>query len=219
MSDMLETNLINLNAFWQALSAETNGKEVYFHSGWPHKVWRTNFTSILRDKWNDKVHVTLEKPISQEQVNIKTQLTAMYLELEKAIGQEWEQVSLVRSFEELQEWCNACGDAFGYEIDRQALVPLLNDKNATIVAVQVNGKIAGTAILYQSNNNMGIHQVGVLPNFQGCGIGKALMFHLMAIARKKACKTMTLQASQAGIFMYLTMGFMKLSELYHLESN
>lgn len=219
MSDMLEKNLINLNAFWQTLPTEKNEEGINYHLSWPHKIWKPKFTTISNDKWHEKVYVTLDKPTLKHGIKIKVQLTAMYLELKKVTGHEHEQVSIVHSVTGLRKWSNACSNAFGYKIDSQALVPLINDKNATILAFSINEKIAGTAILYQSNNTMGIHQVGVLPEFQKRGIGKAIMLHLITIAKSKLCNTITLQASQAGMHMYLDMGFIKLAELYHFENN
>lgn len=217
MFEMLQTNLANLHAFWHAMAAKNNEAEIYLHANWPNKVWHSDFITLDINKWYGRVHVTLEEPKPQNKIKIKTQVTAMYLKLKNINGQEHEQVSLVKDLNELEEWCTACGYAFGYEIDKQALIPLLDNKNATIFAFRVNGKVAGTAILYQSKNNMGIHQVGVLPSFQGHGIGKALMLHLVAKAKNKACSTITLQASQNGMPMYINMGFTPLKKLYHLE--
>jgi len=218
MSDLLQENLTNLHDFWHVM-ADTQGSEINIHSTWPNKIWHTDFRKTESNEWSGRVHVTKEKPRSTDQVIIKSTLKAMYLDLNTANGQEHEQVMQVCTLEELKEWCNTCAQAFGYEIDMQALIPLFNDEKATILAFQVNGKMVATAILYQSMNNMGIHQVGVLPSFQGGGIGKKLMHHLVAVAKNKACKTMTLQASQAAISMYLTMGFVQLIDVYHLESN
>lgn len=217
MSEMLQKNLANLHAFWRAMTVISSENEIFSHPSWPNKIWHTDFIKINSNQWRDHIHVTLAEPLPLDKVTIKAQLTAMYLALENAKGVTHQQIVLVQSLKELQLWSSACGQAFGYEINTHSLVPLLNDENATIVAFQVNGIMAGTAILYQSNNNMGIHQVGVLPNFQGRGIGKALMLHLVALAKQKACKSITLQASQDGIAMYLNMGFTPLSSLYHLE--
>lgn len=217
MSDLLQENLTNLHDFWHVM-ADTQGSEINIHSTWPNKIWHTDFRKTESNEWSGRVHVTTEKPRSTDQVIIKNTLKAMYLDLNTANGQEHEQVMQVCTLEELKEWCNTCAQAFGYEIDMQALIPLFNDEKATILAFQVNGKMVATAILYQSMNNMGIHQVGVLSSFQGGGIGKKLMHHLVAVAKNKAFKAMTLQASQAAISMYLTMGFVQLTDIYHLES-
>ena len=110
----------------------------------------------------------------------------------------------------------ACSTAFGYEIDSTALIPLLNDENAEVYAYWVEGRIAGTAIAYQTNSIMGVHQVGVLPDYQGKGIGKLLMSHLVARAKEKNCELMTLQASEEGLPIYVKMGFKKLGNVYHI---
>ena len=218
MTIELKENLTNLNLFWQALSVTKSGDEINLHLSWPNKVWRSDFKRIAREKWNENTHVTLIKPEPQENVGIKTQLTAMHLVLDKAVGCKHEHVLLINSIDDLKKWCLVCEKAFDYKIDSHSLAPLLDDRNATILAFKVNKQLAGTAILYQSNNNMGIHQVGVLPQFQGQGIGKALLLHAIAISKNKSCKTMTLQASLAGSTMYLNSGFTTITELYHLES-
>lgn len=218
MSPLLSKNLNNLHDFWSATSSEKRGDEIYVHLQWPHKIWCNNFARLESELWQKSIHVTVEKPSPDNAITIKTSLMAMHLFLDNVVGKEHKSMIVVNSHEALSQWCHACGLAFGYQIPIQSLIPLLNDDNATLLAFQENGEMVGTAILYQSGENMGIHQVGVLPNFQGRGLGKALMLDLVERTKSKGCSTMTLQASNAGTPIYLKMGFTPLTELYHLEN-
>jgi len=217
MSEQLRKNLANLHAFWSAM-AETKKGDINSHTYWPNKIWRSTFQKIECPHWQDHVHVTLQKPSLDERVGIQTQLTAMHLDLGRAHGEINKQVSVVRSLKALKVWCKVCSQAFGYEINISSLMPLLDDSGASILVFTVNSQVAGTAISYQTLDTMGIHQVGVSPDFQRRGIGKAIMLHLIEEAKSKACKVITLQASQSGLPMYSRMGFTALAQLYHLKA-
>lgn len=219
MSVQLSQNLDNLDAFWSALAHEPQG-EFNIHKSWPNKVWNKGFRSETSLFVADKVFVTVEELTAIKhaatQIEIRNHLIAMSVQLADVEGENIEQVKMIDSEWQLEPWAEACSKAFGYDIDVNALFPLLSDDNAKVFAFWVDGNIAGTAIAYQTNSVMGIHQVGVLPEFQGKGIGKLLMQHMVAHAHDKGCKLMTLQASEAGLPIYVKMGFKKLGNVYHL---
>lgn len=219
MSFQLNQNLDNLDAFWSALDHQAKG-EFKVHTSWPNKVWLQGFiskTSLLLD---NKVFVTVaeQKAIElvAQNIEIKTHLVAMSVSLTKVEGDRVADIEAIQSKPMLEPWAEACSKAFGYKIDTDALLPLLEDDNAEVFAYWVDGNIAGTAIAYQTNTTMGVHQVGVSPDYQGKGIGKLLMQHLVSHAEEKGCELMTLQASEAGLPIYVKMGFQKLGNVYHL---
>lgn len=219
MSHLLDQNLDNLDAFWSAIGYQKEG-QLNVHKSWPNKTWSKSFRSEPSLFVKDKVFVTVDELYAESlttlEVEIKTHLIAMSVLLASVDAELIEQIKVIESEQELEAWANACSKAFGYETDATALLPLLSDDNAEIFAYRVGGNIAGTAIAYQTNAVMGVHQVGVLPEYQGKGIGKLLMSHLVAYAKDKGCELMTLQASEAGLPIYVKMGFKKLGNVYHI---
>lgn len=219
MSTLLMKNLDNLDAFWSALEYQQKG-ELKTHKSWPNKVWEKRFRSEVSLIIKNKVFVTVDElkaaHLTKQNMGVKNHLIAMSLPLADIKGENIKGIDAVQSKSSLGAWAKACSTAFGYQIDVAALSPLLTDDNAKIFAYSVDGNIAGTAIAYQTGSTMGVHQVGVLPQYRGKGIGQLLMQHLVACARDRGCELMTLQASEAGLPIYVKMGFKKLGNVYHL---
>ena len=224
MLNSMKNNLSNLHAFWSVFEKQREGR-FFLHKGWPNKVWRADFSKELTDNFGDGIYVTNQLPSSnqleQSDSYIVNHLIAMQLKINTntKVGVADENIKSVRNETELALWAQACADAFGYEIECSALVPLLKDDNASIFSYLMDGEVAGTAITYQTGSVIGIHQVGVMPHLQGLGIGRKLMSHVLAYANKKDCTELQLQASTAGLPLYVDMGFKKLGDFYHIASN
>lgn len=228
MASELAKNLQNLDAFWSAMahSAETKyvqqtKQELKIHTSWPNKTWQAGFGLDYSEKAHPipagKSSVTILKPAEHSSEQVKMSLQAMVLPLEKTQFNGSSQVEVLTKPDNLPSWAQACSNAFGCSIAPEALLPLLTNPNATLFSYKVNGTIAGTAIAFQSDDVMGVHQVGVDPNFRGQGIAKTLMHHLVDFAKHQETRLMTLQASKAGLPLYKKMGFNFLTEVYHLK--
>ncbi|MEQ3515318.1 GNAT family N-acetyltransferase [Pseudoalteromonas sp. BZB3] len=232
MTSELAKNLQNLDAFWSAIShspelkseqkkEQKSEQQLKIHTNWPNKAWQADFGLDYSEKVHPlpvgKSRVTILKPTEHRSEQVKMSLQAMVLPLEKAQFNGSSQVEVLTQPDDLPSWAQACSNAFGYIIVPEALLPLLKNPNATLFSYKVDGAIAGTAIAFQSNDVMGVHQVGVDPNFRGQGIAKTLMHHLVDFAKRQDTRLMTLQASKAGLPLYQQMGFSLLAEVYHLE--
>jgi GNAT superfamily N-acetyltransferase len=232
MTSELSKNLQNLDAFWSAMAyspelkseqqnEQKSEQELKIHTSWPNKAWQADFGLNYSEKAHplpaDKSRVTITKPAAHSSEQVKMSLQAMVLPLHEAHFNGSSQVEVLTRPDDLPSWAQACSNAFGYSIAPEALLPLLSNPNATLFSYKVDGTIAGTAIAFQSDDVMGVHQVGVDPNFRGQGIAKALMHHLVDFAKRQDTRLMMLQASKAGLPLYQQMGFYLLAEVYHLE--
>lgn len=226
MDLLLSKNLHNLGAFWSALKHRevktTHGAtgEIdtsNIHTGWPNKQWRADFS--LPDSLDNGRHtwVSIVKPSNASKVEVKFSLSTMVLSLPQVVGEVSTHVESITRRSELTKWAHACSDAFNYDISPDAIEPLINDANATIFSYKLDGDIAGTAIVYQTGTVFGVHQLGVVPKFQGAGVAKLMMLHLIEFAKQKGGDLMTLQSSQAGFKLYTNLGFVKLGDIHHLE--
>tara|TARA_Y100000588_G_C14073648_1_gene846944 strand:+ start:383 stop:1084 length:702 start_codon:yes stop_codon:yes gene_type:complete len=228
MTSELAKNLQNLDAFWSAMAHSVETKDVQqtkqelkIHTSWPNKTWQAGFGLDLSEKASPliagKSRVTIKRPSENSSEQVEMSLQAMVLPLEETHFNASNQVEVLSQPEDLPSWSQACSNAFGYNIEPEALLPLLSNPNATLFSYKLDGTIAGTAITFQSDDVMGVHQVGVDPNFRGQGIAKTLMHHLVDFAKHQETRLMTLQASKAGLPLYKKMGFNFLTEVYHLK--
>jgi ribosomal protein S18 acetylase RimI-like enzyme len=70
-----------------------------------------------------------------------------------------------------------------------------------------DGRPVGTAIIYFSQGNAGIYDVEVLDEFQGRGIGTALLQRVCTFAREQEAELAVLAASEQGVGFYPRFGF------------
>lgn len=217
MHSYTSRNLHNLDAFWSAV-AHTSELALKIHRSWPHKVWKPNFSFDLDMIKKDKLAVTICEPDKRFIDNVKLTLQAMALPLEQAEITKNENIEVLRSKADLHAWALACSQAFAYDIDEHALTALLENPSATLFSYKENNEIVGTAIAFQTDEVMGVHQVGVLPHYQGRGIAKALMQYLIDFSKQKGAQLITLQASKAGLPLYEKMGFIPLVKVHHIQS-
>lgn len=221
----LKNNLNNLNLFWQALGSQAKG-EYFVHARWPNKCWRADFMlTNLSAEWVNQVIATIDEnvqhwPAYQDAI----QLTVMSLNLAE-FNHHWlptetnRQVIQLTNSTRISEWVAVCSEAFAYQVDAEVIIELTKHKNATLFAYMADDSIAATAVAFQTENTLGIHQLGTHPNFQGQGIARKLMFALIDHARKIDCQEVSLQASQAGLALYQQLGFKPLAKLTNIISD
>lgn len=221
MTTALQQNLNNLHHFWAAMPNEQS-KGIQSHSQWPNKVWASDFSLFTHKSSNSQALVTTEQTDINDALSsafkVKFSLTMMNLTLDESQGKPAAQVTTISTTGQLNTWTRACSEAFGYDIDASALTPLLTNPDASILAYLINDDIAATAITYKTGGVMGIHQMGVTPNFRGKGLARDLMLHILATAKEQNCSFATLQASKAGMPLYTQLGFKPLAPIYHLTS-
>jgi ribosomal protein S18 acetylase RimI-like enzyme len=70
-----------------------------------------------------------------------------------------------------------------------------------------DGKPVGTAIIYFSQGSAGIYDVEVLDEFQGQGIGTALLQRVCTFAEEQGAELAVLAASEQGAGFYSRFGF------------
>jgi len=226
MDLLLDKNLNNLNHFWQALNAsEKNG--LCIHKSWPNKQWHTNFSlpsseAAITLSANKVFSTAANMDNELTGFTVKSHLVVMSLALkERSDVQDLARensANVVKLTNEnsANSWATACSLAFGYVIDAEVIKGLLNNANASVLAYMIDGEIAGTAISYRTNDTLGLHQVGTVPNFRKMGVAAALMQYLVAQAQLDEIDYVSLQASQAGLHLYEKMGFQAIGKLTSL---
>ena len=117
----------------------------------------------------------------------------------------------------INEWVDIGSNAFEYTIDSAVIAAASNSKGVSCLIANYKGKPVATALLFQSGNTMGIHQIAVKPDLQGKGIARQLMTDLMSYCQELGLEAVFLQASEAGKPLYDSLGFLNLFEIHNYQ--
>lgn len=71
----------------------------------------------------------------------------------------------------------------------------------------LDGQPVATSALHVVEGVAGIYSVAVRKNYRRRGIGKAMMYHAMEVAKREGADVAALQSSKIGVFLYEAMGF------------
>jgi GNAT superfamily N-acetyltransferase len=111
---------------------------------------------------------------------------------------------------EIDAWSELCGRCFGYQIDSAVIRRIAPDERVQVLWALVNDVPVATALLYNSNTAVGVHQVGVDPAWRGRGLAQQFMRSVTnrAILHWQPA-ALVLQASRDGLEIYRRQGFVE----------
>ncbi len=172
---------------------------------WPFDVQNT--TSI-----NGQNASNLEQQLALKGWQCAFEQTAMYLpiaDIDTQLVSKRDNFSIeqVSTSKQLKAWVNIASEAFGYPIDQHVFEKLMHDPSIKILLAVLDGEAVATALLYQDDAVIGLHQMGVAKSFQGKGIARSLMHALIVQCQQQGSEYLVLQASQAGKSLYESLGF------------
>ena len=227
-----KANIDNLTTLWKKMGAKTQVTstqvEYYSAPSWPNRCWfdwdidtdsideiegvldilRQNQIVPIWDKTGCKVG-RLEQTLINSGFSVMLEQTAMELNAKDFSAQDLPTsvIKLVSSAEDVETWVEVGSKAFGYQIDAQVISRLVSDDDIKLFIYYYENTPAGTALLCKTSEVIGVHQVGVSPEFQGKRIGSSLMKFLISVCREWQGEFITLQASSAGKGLYERLGF------------
>jgi hypothetical protein len=102
-------------------------------------------------------------------------------------------------------WSNIYPKSFGYKISSEIL--MRTKQPISYYLVYLGQKLIGTVITYETRSVIGIHGLGIIPEFRKQGFAEEVMVLLINGAIDKKIKSATLQSSKLGKNIYLKMGF------------
>lgn len=164
---------------------------------------------ISYTKYDDNHYV--DKLFAAEGYNLLVDQVGMNFDLEKDFDKEIDNNIVLIGSHKIEEWSNVISTAFGKPEDLASFKALSNSGKCKIYAYMDNEKIIGTSLLYTKNGNAGIHEVSVLNEYRGKGIGKKLINRILQDAKRESSKIASLQASALGEPLYKSLGFEKVS--------
>lgn len=124
-------------------------------------------------------------------------------------------IQAIHSHEDIEIWTDIASQSFGYQVDITTIRHIANNENITLLMHQYDGQAAGVAMLYKTDEIIGVHQVGVLNEYRGKGIARILMQHVINLSKEQQARYITLQASVIGEPLYRRLGF---SEQFKIRS-
>lgn len=226
-TDLIAINLENLTALWKTagVAFDSYYKTPNFeyseikNSEWPNRLWLSGdihkeTISLIKNKivaattamtvptWNVHESKLLENngfKLKFEQAGMSLQPTQSFI-IERDIT-----IKLVTNDADAQLWSAIFQKAFGYVITSETINRIYNKVDFYIG--YHNGLPIGTAILYKTNNIMGIHSVGVPPEMRRKGYAEQIMKLLINIVVENQNEYATLQASNMGKNLYFKLGF------------
>lgn len=225
-------NIDNLTTLWKKMGAEEqvlSAHEGYYSaSRWPNRCWFDwdvdtdsidNIDGVLsalrKDQimpiW-DRTGMTagkLEQALISNSFGVMLEQTAMVMNVDdfSMSDSPVNSIKSVSSAEDVEIWVSVGSAAFGYQIDAHVISKLVHDEDIKLFIYYYENTPAGTALLCKTSDVIGVHQVGVVPTFQGKRIGSSLMKYLISECKEWQGKFITLQASTAGKGLYERLGF------------
>lgn len=227
--NLVKDNIDNLTTLWRTVATPllSNHKNDPFefsqikNSGWPNRLWfreditEENLPQILDiveknpgliipywDIFGSNSNEILEK----NGFNIRIQLAAMALKLDKKLPLENRlNFKRVLNEEDAQIWSDIYPLSFSYVISKETLVH--NYDNVKFYLFHLDEKPIGTLTLFQTENIMGIHGVGVIPEMRKKGFAEEIMKFAINEAVDSGAEYAHLQASALGKGIYTKLGF------------
>ncbi|OXE94991.1 acetyltransferase (GNAT) family protein [Flavobacterium araucananum] len=227
--NLTQNNINNLTRLWQTvgtpfLSYHKNDTFEYCkieNSGWPNKLWfreditKNHLPEIIQTM---RSHPDLVLPywdIFETQsyeileaygFKLKTEQVAMALELDQEFTlQNTLSFKKVATEQDAKIWSDLYPSAFGYIISKEILVQ--NHNNVHFYLVSLENQPIGTFMLFQTENNIGIHGVGVIPEMRRKGFAEEIMKFALNLSIALNANYALLQASVMGKAIYTRLGF------------
>lgn len=224
-------NIGNLTRLWKKMGAQVTAVQpsgsLNTSISWPYRVWldgiteKNNALEIVNHFSDIPPHAIVpvwhatddaiagQRIFSEHGFELRLSQTAMFLDLKDyqpttcpAI-----QIEQVQSPKETEVWTNIASEAFGYVIDVNVIRRIAGDPEIRLLLVYDNDEPAATALLFKTENILGVHLVGVPEKHRGKGLAYALMQRVIEHGYLWGARYITLQASSAGIGIYKKLGF------------
>ncbi|MBR9829748.1 MAG: GNAT family N-acetyltransferase [Oceanospirillales bacterium] len=222
-----KANIDNLTGLWQLMGRTEWFDGLVQSVSWPYRTWlewgqekqyvdqhllNRITPGYLFPVWDaDADTAELESSLLANGFEMGLQQLAMVLPLKAETADtrtDTLNVCVLQNSAEVERWSLLCGQAFGYQVDAAVIEQVRQQTDVEVFWAVREGEPIATAIMYQTGNVAGVHQVGVPPEHQGQGVARALMQQLVARAQARGVKHLCLQASVAGEPLYRSLGFL-----------
>lgn len=228
-NELIEDNITNLTDLWKTvgtpfLSYHKNDSFEYCkieNSGWPNKIWSRkditkndvidiqktmqNISGLVLPYW-DIFGTKSYEILDAYGFERKSEQVAMALQLDQKFTLEHHlSFKKIDNEQDAKIWSNLYPNAFGYVISKEILIH--NHNNVHFYLVAHENQPIGTFMLYPTQNNIGIHGVGVIPEMRRKGFAEEIMKFALNLSIDLQADYALLQASVMGKDIYTRLGF------------
>lgn len=228
-STLIKDNINNLTDLWKTvgtpfLSYHKNDSFEYCkieNSGWPNKLWFRNDiykndvidirktmhenSGLVIPYW-DIFGTNSNEILDAYGFEIKSEQLAMALKLDQKFElQNNLSFKKIDNEQDSKIWSDLYPNAFGYVISKEILIH--NHNNVHFYLASLDNQPIGTFMLFQTQNNIGIHGVGVIPEMRRKGLAEEIMKFALNLSIDLQADYALLQASVMGKDIYTRLGF------------
>ena len=225
-------NIKNLSRLWQQMGARSctlDGMDKFqISDSWPNRCWFEagfsvdEITTIGRSihLMADKLVIPVwdmagtsknlfESMLKNNGFTIISEQMAMSLDLNKHPIMPQYELDIIRieAEQDINIWTNIASKSFQYEIDISIPKKIVVHPDVKLYMAYINDKPVATAMIFDTDDVTGVHQIGVLPEYRGHGVASKLMHNIINLCTQKSSRYITLQASTAGEYLYHKLGF------------
>lgn len=230
MKNITKKNIDNLTSLWKKVSIPFQGffpdDEFDYcqiqNSDWPNKLWfkqkvneqslnkaieTINSSSVnLSFSYWDDFNRPINQLIEKSGFTKKSEQIGMSLKLNQKF-QEQNRLSFQIVTEQVQAkiWADLYPQSFGYRISDEILIK--THKEIQYYLTYLDKRPIGTAIAFQTENIVGIHGVGIIPEMRKRGFAEEIMYFILNRAFDEKIEYATLQSSAMGKGLYDKLGF------------
>lgn len=230
MNSTIAQNIYNLTSLWQTVGEKHNSffslpsieYSIVKNSQWPNRLWfiqeasdelihqakhqlETISTKLIVPIW-DLGNLKLDTILNRLKFQLLFQQIGMSFEPKEII-----ETSHIIDFKEVSNateadlWSEVFRKSFGYEINSNIL--LKTHESINYIVVYKENDAVGTVITHETNGTLGIHAMGVTPQYRKQGIANEIMANVINSAIEQNINLLTLQASDMGKDLYIRLGF------------
>lgn len=227
----IKENITNLTALWQTVGAtcgEFYERENYSYSmvsqsQWPNRIWliKSATSPIVADL--TQLILSIEPPMSvsywadfedptfayfdrggfvlkSEQIGMSLELPSEKFKLNKRVS-----LQKIATAQQAEQWERLYPQSFGYVISAQSVTHTKDKINYYLI--YDNDTPIGTVMTFHTGSVIGIHGMGIFPDFRKQGFAEEVMLLLLNQAIDEHKTLVTLQASTMGRNIYSKIGF------------
>lgn len=220
---LVEENICHLYSLWHCYGGKQQQGGLNMHLHWPHKLWtdriqldpsKQELEQWLKSKPFGKrlVSVTSKRPKESDGISALTIMTKQ-LRSSDVVAYQPVLQEVNKHTETLDDWLSLCAKAFGYAIDKAPVERAFMDDRSKFYFIQLEGKNIGTVLTWRVGNDLGIHQMGIVPEGRGHQLATKALNQIESLARESKMTSMSLQASRKGRAIYKNHGFVPIGFL------
>ncbi len=224
-----DENINNLTSLWKSVG-QVSGKFIQCRgfsyslipgSDWPNRIWFTekanelSLLAISEIMKHSSIPLILSdwtypdgslSGLDQYTFIKKSEQIGMSLFLEQEFSHQ-DRIILERVIDRKQAliWETLYPQSFGYGISLDK--PLMDQEQISFFIIYLDLQPVGTVFTIATDNNIGIHGLGIIPEFRKQGIAEEVMARILNKALRDGKRKALLQSSAMGKNIYLKLGF------------